>query len=727
LPGDGLSLHARGADYSRGCRAEYPAPRMAVRADEKRPILRGRPAVCVWGDSPEAVAACLDRVARHTPPGTPVLAPKAAAREHVIGVDGRGIGVLNAMLAATGPADPVLVSEDARVTAGWLEALASAVGVETAAAAAAPLSSGQIGVTIPESDLDRVSERIALGSLRIRPRLLEVRPLCLYLRRSALELLGKLDETLPSPEAALEDLVQRFLRHGLQVIASDDAFVGGAEPSAPPAGLLDSRYAWYPPTTGEHRPSTGALPRALRTARRAVDGLTVTIDARTVGPLLSGAQLHVVELAAAVARSGAARVRVQLLETADPEALAMLRDIAGAELVKSADVPTGAARSQVVHRPQQLAVLEDVLAMRALGERLVVSQQDMIAYRDPAYHAMPDLWRQYRRVTRLALAAADAVVFSSRHSLEDALADDLIDPARAHVLGIGSDHRLAAGVIPQAPPELGTLPPAGFLLCIGNDFRHKNRPFALRLLSELRRRGWDGGLILAGAHVEHGSSRPEEDELLSERPDLQGAVRRLDHVTGDERAWLYENCAAVLYPTGYEGFGLVPFEAGRAGVPCLFAAQASLAELFPAEAASLVPWDASASAERVLPLLSDGDPRRRHLALLAEAVRQAPDWDEHAAALVEIYERAASAPAREASVVAWDALERERELERWTDLRAELGEEGFGLVRPGGHLPPDVQRAVLSIVTRPLLRRPFFGALRGFYKLSYRLRRGGRG
>lgn len=688
--------------------------------------MRGRPAVCVWGDSPEALAACVERVQRHTPRDTPILATPGAARDGVQGVEGQGVGVLNAMLAVSAPADPVVLSSHARVTAGWLEALAAAVAVETAAAAA-PLSSEQIGVTIPESDLDGASEQIAARSLRIRPRVLEVRPLCLYLRRSALELVGDLDELLPSPEAALEDLVQRFLRHGLQLLAADDVLVGGAEPAAPPAGLLDARYPWYPPAPRDDPSSGGALPRALRTARRAVEGLTVTIDARTVGPALSGAQLYAVELAAAVARTGAARLRVQVTETTNRDALAMLRDLAGMELVESVDPLSGAARSQVVHRPQQLAIVEDILAMRAVGERLVVSQQDLIAYRDPAYHAMPDLWRQYRRVTRLALAVADAVVFSSRHSLEDALADDLVDPVRAHVLGIGSDHRLAARATAQAPRDLGALPPAGFLLCIGNDFRHKNRPFALRLLAELRGRGWDGGLVLAGGRVEHGSSRAEEDALLSERPDVRAAVRRVDHVSGDERAWLYEHCTAVLYPTGYEGYGLVPFEAGRTGVPCLFAPQTSLAELLPVEAANLVPWDPASSAENVLPLLREGEERRRHLELLDQAVRQAPDWDAHAAALVEVYERAASAPVREASAVAWEALERERELERWTDLRSELGEEGFGLVRPGGHLPPDVQRALLSIVTRPRLRGPFLAGLRGVYRLGYRARRSGGG
>ena len=51
------------------------------------------------------------------------------------------------------------------------------------------------------------------------------------------------------------------------------------------------------------------------------------------------------------------------------------------------------------------------------------------------------------------------------------------------------------------------------ILCIGTDFHHKNRVFALRVLDELqRRRDWKGCLVFAGPHVAVGSSAPDEDE-----------------------------------------------------------------------------------------------------------------------------------------------------------------------------------------------------------------------
>ncbi len=82
-----------------------------------------------------------------------------------------------------------------------------------------------------------------------------------------------------------------------------------------------------------------------------------------------------------------------------------------------------------------------------------------------------------------------------------------------------------------------------------------------------------------------------------------------------EKAWLYAHAAAVVYPTIYEGFGLVPFEAAAHGTPCLFAPQASLRETLRARTRRSCRGTPAASAERALALLDPGPardaPRRR--------------------------------------------------------------------------------------------------------------------
>src|SRR5207302_11073476 len=134
--------------------------------------------------------------------------------------------------------------------------------------------------------------------------------------------------------------------------------------------------------------------------------------------------------------------------------------------------------------------------------------------------------------------------------------------------------------------------------------------------------------------------------------ELARRVTDLGPVDDAGRAWLFSRARAVVYPTTYEGFGLVPFEAARAGVPCLFAPQAALTELAGADAATLVPWDAGASAAAVAPLLTEGTSRDRHIAAVAAAAER-HRWSDVVQRLLEAYEGAVRSPRRAAAPRAW--------------------------------------------------------------------------
>jgi len=193
-------------------------------------------------------------------------------------------------------------------------------------------------------------------------------------------------------------------------------------------------------------------------------------------------------------------------------------------------------------------------------------------------------------------------------------------------------------------------------------------------------------------------------------------------------AALIANAGAVVYPSVYEGFGLVPFESALAGVPCLFAAQSSLADATPAGTETILQWDAAESAARAHELLSDPGARAAQVAALAAAAREL-SWDRAASAMVDIYREAAAAPPREAATLSRDAVAREARLtaahevvidrligERrhaqgmYDALNAEVG-SGLSLIGPNGSLPDDLQRALLGVSARPRLARALFGAL----------------
>ncbi len=725
---------------------------MAVKALEEVELPgagRGSVAVCIpVTGALDMLYRCIRSVAEHTPGDVPVVivdrAPTDPALERFLSDLDRRFRLIqlsgslgeatlaNAALDATGKADCVLLASHAVVFEGWLERLSEVGRSDTTVATASALgnNAGLLSVAGPYEPLpahlglERLAADIAASSPRLLPRIPTADGHCIWISRAALELAGPLDESFMRLRSAVIDFAQRCVLHGLVNLAADDVFVPSvmpelsAEGSPLPLGedrhLLERRYPYLGQAL-EESPSP-VFSQSISAARRALGKLSVTIDARILRGSVSGPQAETLELIEALHRTGRVDVRVLLDPAAGgDDALAALDRMPSVERLYPDDVGPGLERSAIVHRPYQVTSAEDLELLPRLGERVVITHLDLIAFHNPGYVGSFERWSQFRRVTRQALALADQVIFLSRHAADDAIREGLLDPAHARVIPMEVNRQPEPGE--QRRPADG--PDGHFLLCIGNDFRHKNRMFALRLLEELRERGWDGRLVLAGAHVGHGSSRGDEAAFLAARRTLSDAVHELPSVSEPEKAWLYANAAAVVYPTVYEGFGLIPFEAAAAGTPCLFAPQASLGEVLPCEAATLVPWDAEASAERVEPLLRDGPERSRHIELIATAARAMHDWDSIGTELLETYEQTTQQPFREASALAADAKAREAELVKWVGLEENMGE----LVGADAYLPADVQRALLSVATRKRLRRPLFWLLRVFYRFGYRARR----
>jgi glycosyltransferase involved in cell wall biosynthesis len=653
----------------------------------------------------------------------------------------REVAAVNAAIERLAPADILVVSAPCRLGASAIKRLREAAASDTNIASASalaeaesPLGLGQ-ALHVDEGFTAR-ADSVAERSRRLRPRLSRAVGPCIYLRRDALELVGPLDETLELIEAIELDFSQRCVLCGLTHVAADDVLV---RPLAPPSAggerggpstVLRERYPYLDQTP---LADSGVLGYALHSARGPQSRLPVTFDARALDGAITGTHVHVLELILALARTDQLELRVLIrAERIERDVRALLESLAHTELLAAEQLDRQTPRTAVFHRPQQTFSPGDVALALALGERFVLSQLDLIAYRNPGYFHDAARWQDYRAASRHGLAAAERVVVFSEHTREELVADALVDPERLEIVAPGLDHRATAE--PLRPGGLdGGLATAEFLLCLGTDFRHKNRVFALRLLAALRERhGWDGGLVLAGTHISPGSSAELERDYLREHEQLARAVVSLGPVGERERTWLFEHASAIVYPSVYEGFGLVPFESALAGVPCLFSPQASLADAAPDGTATIVPWDPVASAAQAYTLLTDARARARHVESLAARARSLT-WDATAAAMVEIYRQAAAAPVRVAATLSRDLVQRERRLsvqheeevarligERehakgmYDALNAEVG-FGLSLIGPHGTLPEPLQRALLALGARPALSRPLFAALSGVF------------
>lgn len=712
---------------------------------------------------------CLRSVLDHTGHDVPILVaddagPDPASRAWVQELDGtdalqhelywcrqpENLGFvrnMNRAFAATAPHDVVLLNSDCAVAAGWLDGLRDAAHVDTLVATATALTNHGSILSLPyrnhaapnlpqDLTLDDAAGRVRERSQRLRPRIPTAVGHCVYIRRAALDLVGGFDDGFSPAYGEEVDFSQRCVLRGLQHVAADDVLVYHAGEASLGVGgernpvkdrhedMLRERYPYYAAAVkhAEHDMS-GPLARALRIARQAMIGPTVTIDGSCLTRFLTGTQIHTLELIHALWRTQELRLRVLLPPDPGDYATAALKSMSDVALLSVEDVVDGIDRTDVVHRPFQVSSAKDLVLMRRLGERTVITHHDLIAYRNPGYHSGKTTWERHRLITRQSLAVADLVIFVSDHAARDALADDLLPADRVRVVPNGVDHRLTS-LRPEStmPTQAGNLAERPYLLYLGTDFHHKNRVFALELLAALQERhGWEGRLVLAGPPVTEGSSAGEEAEWLALHPQVAAAVVQLPAVSEAEKYWLYEHAGAVVYPSTYEGFGLVPFEAAAFGAPCLFAPVASLPEVLPPELALLVAWDAAASADRAIELLRDAG---RRDAFVADVRRGAESltWDRTTPMLLAAYREAAELPSRPATRAAAEALRIDDERREWEGrywhLRNRVGGTGMSIVGPGSALPEEAQRALAALANRPSSRRALVAALRAIHRLG---------
>ena len=705
-------------------------------------VARGDAVVCipVYG-ALDDFSQCLASVLEHTAKGVPVLvcddhSPGPEIERHIDTLAATDtvenevlyvrrarnlgfVGNVNAAFAQADPADVVVVNSDVVVGPGWLDGLQRAARADETVATASTLTNHGTIVSVPHRNAPspapphgmepaEAARRVREAAQPAHPRLPTAIGHCMYVRRSALELVGPFDLAFAPGYGEEVDFSQRCVLVGLKHVLADDVFVfhrgsgsfrpgGGANPvQEQHERLIAERYPYYHPwvrTVSEQR--GGPFTRALAVGRRALGGLGVTIDGTCLNEDVAGTQVQTMEVIRALVRAGATpRVVVppQLGEHWREELEALDRVD-----VVPVDHAAVSPPTDVVHRPFQVTAATQLGLLHRLGERVIVTHQDLIAYHNPGYYEDHAAWQAYRQATARTMAIADTVVFISDHAAGEAMAEELVEDRQVRVVPNGTDHEPVGAAEPQPPAGVDVADETPFLLCLGVDFRHKNRMFALQVYAALRERGWDGRLVLSGPRAWYGSSAADEARWLAAHPDVAAGVTVLGPVSEGEKVWLYGATALVLYPTVQEGFGLVPFEAARAGVPCLFAAQTSLAEVLPRDAARIVQWNAGLTAEAALKLLTD-EPERRSQVETILAAGERYSWTRTGELLMGVYEQSLAAPMRPARAVLF---------------------EGDSTPSRNGDLPPEVRGVALALSERPRL----LGSVRAGTRLARGLRR----
>jgi len=592
------------------------------------------------------------------------------------------VSTVNLAFNVCAPRDVVVLNSDVIVPPGWLERLRAAAHFRSNIATATPLTNSGTIVSVPyrnrpivleegKINVEEIDARIRANALRLYPVIPTAIGHCVYFKRSALDLVGCFDEAFSPGYGEEVDFSQRAVLLGFSNVLADDLFVyhkgsrsfGARGEKARQRirsaheRLIRKRYPWYTEwTTRAANDRESPLAYAIEQARDAVLGYRIAIDATCVGGPITGTQLHTLGLIQALALSKRPDVHLSIIVHDHIAKSSLL----GVDRLVDEVVPLSALKNlseprfSLVHRPFQLHRLEELIFLRTIAHRIVVSVLDFIAFSSIGYALNYADWERYRALIQMACSVADGVIFNSNDVNQDAIHQGiLIEPERVCVIPPGTDYQWTR--ISLTVNE-ARKPPQPFIMVLGTNFRHKNRLYILKVMRVLiHKYRWKGMLVFAGPKVSWGGSEVEEEAFLRQNPEVCAQVCDLGPVTEAEKQWLLQHSSLVLYPSTYEGFGLVPFEAAAVGTPALAARTTALAEVLGDEVVFLDSFDPEQGADLVWRFLTDPAISLRQV----EAIRARAanfSWETTAENAWKFYRKVLSLPPRSGRAVLWQLV-----------------------------------------------------------------------
>ncbi len=375
--------------------------------------------------------------------------------------------------------------------------------------------------------------------------------------------------------------------------------------------------------------------------------LRVGIDGRAFASPAAGVRRYVYELTRAIAASHAGAVTLIAIG-------------AGAEAVlppgvqrvaEGASAPTNFGR-HVTALPLAIARAGvDLFHAPAYTAPLWGSTPVVLSVHDVSYARHPE-WYPYRRdparrwFYRASARRARLIVTISEFSKREIIAAYGVPAERIVVtpLGVSGIFRplsseppssesgirhQASGVRPQG--EGAGVP---FLLHVGDLHARRNLGIVVRALARLR----DLRVTLVIAGVDRGVGEALLREALA--VGVRDAVDIRGRVADAELVALYQRCAALVYPSRYEGFGFPLVEAMACGAPVIASDAGAIAEVAGPAAVLLDPDDERGFAEAIQRVVSDA---AYAATLRARGLARATQfsWSDTAARTIEAYRSAA--------------------------------------------------------------------------------------
>jgi glycosyltransferase involved in cell wall biosynthesis len=193
---------------------------------------------------------------------------------------------------------------------------------------------------------------------------------------------------------------------------------------------------------------------------------------------------------------------------------------------------------------------------------------------------------------------------------------------------------LAADKITEPPMVNGKLVNEKFIMYVGRPQPHKNLQRLIDAFVTLQTGRPGLMLVLAG-----------KKDVLYERYEQYVKKQGIKNVlfTGfiseGQLLWLYQNCAAYVFPSLSEGFGLPGLEAMQAGAPVLSSSATCLPEIYGDAAHYFDPTDTKDMAAKIAQVLDDAKLRAK-LVEAGKAQAAKYSWQRMAEQTLDVYKKA---------------------------------------------------------------------------------------
>lgn len=197
--------------------------------------------------------------------------------------------------------------------------------------------------------------------------------------------------------------------------------------------------------------------------------------------------------------------------------------------------------------------------------------------------------RLYERNLANALARAGRVITNSEHTAHTTREfarthgvpglEDRLEPA---LLGVEVDEGDAGELLAmeRIRTEATGIDRSPFLLYVGGVDDRRRIDLLVTAFNRLRGDGMDLHLVLAGdSFATVGSIGVERNRTPVAESSYRSDIHLFGFVTERERHWLYDNAAAFVFPSEYEGFGLPVLEALIRGLAVVTFRNSSLEEV----------------------------------------------------------------------------------------------------------------------------------------------------